>query len=41
MNKKLAFLAVIALSSTAMANAARQDKKNDGKRSTVAAARID
>jgi polysaccharide export outer membrane protein len=41
MNKRIALFAVIALSSTAMANAAQQDKKNDAKETTVAAARID
>ena len=41
MNKKMALFAVFALVSTAMANAAQQDKKNDGKETTVAAARID
>ncbi len=44
MNKKIAHIAVIALVSTAMANAAQQDKKNDGKETketTVTAARID
>ena len=41
MTKKIALFMVIALSSAAMANAARQDKKNDGKEATVAAARID
>ncbi len=41
MNKKIALIAVIALVSTAMANAAQQDKKNDGKETTVAAARVD
>jgi polysaccharide export outer membrane protein len=41
MNKKIALFMVIALSGTAMTNAAQQDKKNDGKEATVAAARID
>jgi polysaccharide export outer membrane protein len=41
MNKKIALFAAIALSSTATANAAQQDKKNDGNETTVAAARID
>jgi polysaccharide export outer membrane protein len=41
MNKKITLFVVIALVSTAMANAAQQDKKNDGKETTVAAARID
>ncbi len=41
MNKKIALFALIALSCTAMANAAQPDNKNDGKETTVAAARID
>jgi polysaccharide export outer membrane protein len=41
MNKKIALVAVIALIGTAMANAARQDKKNDGKETAVATVRID
>jgi polysaccharide biosynthesis/export protein len=41
MNKKIILIVVFALASTAMAKAAQQDKKNEGKGSTVAAARGD
>ena len=41
MNKKIILIVVFALASTAMAKAAQQDKKNEGKGSAVAAAHND
>src|ERR1700674_1749680 len=41
MNKKIVLFAVIAIASAAMTKAAQQDKKNEGKGSTVAAAHND